>query len=111
MTMSHILSGTGPQPMQTVPDHPTTPPYLSVSVNFQATPVPPSTPFATHSPPVHLSAMPVSTAMPTAAPPPPSKPVPQSPPTLQADDTFQSFHQWRWKWHNFSVMIDLQKLS
>ena len=42
---------------------------------------------------------------------PSSKPVSQCPPTLQTDATFQVFRQWRRRWHDFAVMIDLSNMS
>ena len=32
------------------------------------------------------------------------------PPPRQADATYEVFRQWRRRWHDFSVMIDLQRL-
>ena len=48
---------------------------------------------------------------PTVVTTPSSKPVSQCPPALQADATFQVFRQWRRRWHDFAVMIDLPNMS
>ena len=41
---------------------------------------------------------------------PPQKAVAQNPPPLQADATFQVFREWRRRWDDYSVMVDLFKL-
>ncbi|XP_050705813.1 uncharacterized protein LOC126991118 [Eriocheir sinensis] len=50
-----------------------------------------------------------TTPTPTAGPLT-TKPVAQSLPILQADASYQTFRQWRRRWKDFSVMIDLQRL-
>lgn len=45
-----------------------------------------------------------------AAPPPPQKAIAQNPPPLRADATFQVFREWRRRWADYSVMVDLGTL-
>ncbi|KAK8385297.1 hypothetical protein O3P69_012257 [Scylla paramamosain] len=47
--------------------------------------------------PVIMTATPTPTVR-----PPTGKPVAQSPPILEADTTYQTFRQWRRRWHDFS---------
>ena len=40
----------------------------------------------------------------------PQKAITQNPPPLQADASFQVFREWRRRWDDYSVMVDLSKL-
>ncbi|XP_066940974.1 uncharacterized protein [Macrobrachium rosenbergii] len=42
--------------------------------------------------------------------PPPQKATTQTPPPLKADATFQMFREWRRKWDDYAIMVDLFKL-
>ena len=42
--------------------------------------------------------------------PPPQKAIAQNPPPLHADATFQVFREWRRRWDDYAVMVDLSKL-
>ena len=44
------------------------------------------------------------------SPPPPQKATAQTPPPLKADATFQIFREWRRRWDDYAVMVDLSKL-
>ncbi|XP_068204834.1 uncharacterized protein [Palaemon carinicauda] len=42
--------------------------------------------------------------------PPPQKATAQTPPPLKEDATFQMFREWRRRWDDYAVMVDLSKL-
>ena len=42
--------------------------------------------------------------------PPPQKAIAQNPPPLRADATFQVFREWRRRWDDYAIMVDLSKL-
>ena len=43
--------------------------------------------------------------------PPPQKVSAQTPPPLKPDATFQMFREWRRRWDDYAVMVDLSKLN
>ena len=51
-----------------------------------------------------------SATTPSLSMPPPQKAIAQNPPPLRADATFQVFREWRRRWDDYSVMVDLSKL-
>ncbi|KAK3892482.1 hypothetical protein Pcinc_003714 [Petrolisthes cinctipes] len=53
---------------------------------------------------------PASTSSSAPLPPLPQKAITQNPPPLRADATFQVFREWRCRWEDYAIMVDLPKL-
>ncbi|XP_068246810.1 uncharacterized protein [Palaemon carinicauda] len=72
-----------------------------------------SQPDSTHSLSVNTSStssVPTVSSSSLSVIPVPQKAITQNPPPLQADASFQVFREWRHRWEDYSIMMDLSKL-
>ncbi|XP_068235531.1 uncharacterized protein [Palaemon carinicauda] len=72
-----------------------------------------SQPDSTHSLSVNTlstSSVPTVSSSSSSVIPAPQKAITQNPPPLQADASFQVFREWRRRWEDYSIMVDLSKL-